>query len=74
MRNELSSIDPEQLCTLQMIFNQAWLRANGSIDINASTDWEALRNEIACRVMDYAQTNLSDDEVIRAVLNSLGIL
>jgi hypothetical protein len=73
MRNDLSAINPEQLCTLQTIFNQAWLRANGSININASTDWEALRNEVVCRVMDYAHTNLTDEEIVSAVLTSLGI-
>lgn len=73
MQNDPSAINPEELCTLQTIFNQAWLRANGSIDIDASTDWEALRNEIARRVLDYAQTNLTDEEIVSAVLTSLGI-
>ena len=74
MRNALNAIDPEQLCTLQTVFNQAWLRANGSIDINVPTDWEALRSEIARRVLDYAQTNLTDEEIVSAVLRSLRII
>jgi hypothetical protein len=73
MRIELGAVDPEQLCALQNIFNQAWLRANSSIDVNAAIDWQALRTEIAQRVLDYAQTGLPDDEIIRAILTSLGI-
>jgi hypothetical protein len=36
-------------------------------------DWRALRDDIACMVMDYAPSSLTDDEIIRAILASLGI-
>lgn len=74
MRNNLGAFDPEQLRALQTLFDQAWLRTTGSVNVNAVADWRALRNEIAARVLGYAQTNLTDDEIIRAVLTSLGIL
>jgi hypothetical protein len=74
MRNNLGAFDPEQLRALQSLFDQAWLQATGSGNLNAVADWGTLRNEIATRVLEYAHTNWTDDEIIRAVLTSLGIL
>jgi hypothetical protein len=74
MRNESGVFDPEQLRTLQSIFDTAWVQATGSSKLAAIADWGALRDTLACRVMELAQTNLTDDEIIRAVLSSLGIL
>jgi len=36
-------------------------------------DWHAIRDDIACMIMDYAPSSLTDDEIIRAILASLGI-
>jgi hypothetical protein len=72
MRNGVGVFDPEQLRALQSIFNEAWLRATGG-DLAAVADWGALRDDIAERVMNYAQSDLTTDEIVRTVLTSLDI-
>ena len=62
-----------QLRALQEIFDEAWLQIVSSSNLNVVADWRALRDDIACMVMDYAQSSLTDDEIIRAILASLGI-
>jgi hypothetical protein len=73
MRNGLGVFDPEQLRALQTIFDETWLRATGS-NLAPVTDWQVLRNEIAQKVMDYAQRGWTDDEIARTILTTLGLL
>jgi hypothetical protein len=73
MPNDLAAFDPDQLRALQEIFDEAWLQIVSSGNLNVVADWRALRDDIACMVMDYAQSSLTDDEIIRAILASLGI-
>ena len=72
MRNGLGVFDPEQLRALQSIFNETWLRATGS-NLTTVGDWGALRDDIAQGVMNYAQSGLTTDEIVRTVLTSLNI-
>ena len=72
MRNGLGVFDPEQLRALQSIFDKTWLRATGS-NLTTVGDWGALRDDIAQRVMDYAHSDLTTDEIIGTVLTSLNI-
>jgi hypothetical protein len=72
MWNGVGVFDPEQLRALQGIFNKTWLRATGG-DLTAVADWGALRDNIAERVMSYAQSDLTTDEIVRTVLTSLNI-
>jgi hypothetical protein len=73
MQNDLRAFDPDQLRTLQQIFDEAWLQITSSSQLIIVQDWRALRDDIACKVMDYAPSSLTDDEIIRAILASLGI-
>jgi len=73
MRNDLGARDPDQLRALQDIFDEAWLQITSSSKLIIVADWHALRDDIACKVMDYAPSSLTDDEIIRAILASLGI-
>ena len=65
-------VDPEQLRALQSLFNETWLRATGS-NLTTVGDWGALRDNIAQGVMNYAHTDLTNDEIVRTVLTSLNI-
>jgi hypothetical protein len=73
MQNDFRAFDPDQLRTLQQIFDEAWLQMTGNSQLIIVQDWRALRDDIACMVMDYAPSSLTDDEIIRAILASLGI-
>jgi hypothetical protein len=73
MQNDLRAFDPDQLRALQEIFDEAWLQITSSSKLIIVQDWRALRDDIACMVMDYAPSSLTDDEIIRAILASLGI-
>jgi hypothetical protein len=73
MQNDLGAFDPEQLRALQDIFDEAWLQLASTSKLSVIADWSALRDDIACLIMDYAQSNLTDDEIICAILASLGI-
>jgi hypothetical protein len=67
---------PDQLHALQAIFDIIWmdLRAEGLGALSGPTDDpEALRTQIAQRVMERAKTETSDDDIIRKVLESFGI-
>jgi hypothetical protein len=72
MRNGVGVFDPEQLRALQSVFNETWLRATGS-NLTTIGDWGVLRDNIAQRVMNYAQSDLTNDEIVRTVLASLNI-
>jgi hypothetical protein len=74
MRENTGVYDPEQLNALKSLFDQVWLAATNSSNAISVHDWAALRDLLAQRVFEYANTSLTDDEVIRAVLTSLGLL
>ena len=73
MQNDLDAFDPDQLHALQQIFDEAWLQITSSSKLFVIADWRALRDDITCMVMNYAPSSLTDDEIIRAILASLGI-
>jgi hypothetical protein len=76
MQRDAGSCSPEQLHALQVIFDIIWmdLRAEGLKAFSGPTDDpEALRTQIAQRVMEHATTETSDDDIIGKVLESFGI-
>ena len=52
MQNDLRAFDPDQLRTLQQIFDEAWLQITSSNQLIIAQDWRALRDDIACKLMD----------------------
>ena len=76
MRKFEGSCSPEQLHTLQSIFDQIWmeLRASSMSSYRGPSDPDDLRDEIARRVLDgYGGDGASSDDIIRQVLTSFGI-
>jgi hypothetical protein len=76
MRIDEGTCGPEQLRTFQAIFDIIWidLRAGGLESFSGPTDDpEALRTQIARRVMEYAMTETGDEDIIGKVLKSFGI-
>jgi hypothetical protein len=76
MDQETGSCSPEQLHTLQKIFDLIWmeLRAAGSSRFSGPIEPDILRTEIARRVMAYAdEAEMTADEITDAVLLSFGI-
>jgi hypothetical protein len=75
MQIDKGSCSPEQFRTLQSIFDNVWMviRAGSSQSLADPRGMEALHFVIARRVLDYAQTRTSADDIIRGVLNSFGI-
>jgi hypothetical protein len=76
MQRFAGSCSPEQLLSLQKVFDLIWmeLRANGSANYTGPTDPDALREEIARRVFahhDGADGNA--DDITRQVLISFGV-
>jgi hypothetical protein len=74
--DEKGTFGPEQLRALQAIFDIIWidLRADGLASFSGPTDdIEALRTQIAVRVMEHAKTESSDEDIIGKVLKSFGI-
>ena len=72
MRIDPGSCSPEQLGSFQRIFDAVWMELQGNGGFGGFTT-ETLRNEIARLVMNYTETDLSDDEIISEVLTSLGV-
>jgi hypothetical protein len=67
---------PEQLHTLQKIFDLIWmeLRASTMSTYSGPSDPDALRDEIARRVLgNYKGEDNDADQITRHVLNSFGI-
>lgn len=67
---------PEQLHTLQSIFDLIWmeLRTNNTSIYSGPSDPDTLRDEIARRVLDhYKDDGIPPDQIIRQVLASFGI-
>jgi hypothetical protein len=70
------SCSPEQLQTLQRIFDLIWmeLRANGASRFNGPSDPDSLRDEIARRVLgQYDGDGLDAEHTTQRVLRSFGI-
>jgi hypothetical protein len=70
------SCSPEQLRTLQRIFDLIWieLRANSASGFNGPSDPDSLRDEIARRVLGhYDGDGLDADAITNRVLGSFGI-
>jgi hypothetical protein len=67
---------PEQLHTLQRVFDLIWmeLRANGHANYNGPSDPDELRDEIARRVFaEYDGEDVIADNVTKRVLGSFGV-
>jgi hypothetical protein len=67
---------PEQLHTLQRIFDLIWmeLRASTMSNYSGPADPDALRDEIARRVLgQFAGDGLDADEITKRVLSSFGM-
>src|SRR5687767_13830370 len=67
---------PEQLLSLQKVFDLIWmeLRANGSANYTGPTDPDALREEIARRVLAHHDgADFKADDITRQVLSSFGV-
>jgi hypothetical protein len=76
MQIDKGTCGPEQLHALQAIFDIIWidLRAGGLESFSGPTDDpEALRTQVALRVLEHAKTETSDDDIIGKVLESFGI-
>ena len=74
MSKRMGVFDAEQLNALQNLFDQTWVLVSSNPDAASITDWAGLRTTLAQKVFEYSQTSLTDDEIIRAVLTSLGLL
>ena len=59
---------PERLQTLQRIFDTIWMEVEFDISPQATL---SLRDEIARCVMSYAKADLTEDDIVFAVLHSL---
>ena len=76
MQRFAGTCSPEQLQTLQRIFDLIWmeLRANTTSSYSGPSDPDALREEIARRVLgQFEGDGLDADEITKRVLNSFGI-
>jgi hypothetical protein len=76
MRKFAGSCSPEQLHTLQTVFDLIWmeLQANSSSSYSGPSDPDALRDEIARRVFSHcAGDQPNPKEIARQVLASFGI-
>jgi hypothetical protein len=75
MSRQAGVFGPDQLSVIQDLFDRAWAAAAATTPSAALIDdWETLRNVLAQKVFEYANTSLTDDEIIRAVLTSMGLL
>ena len=76
MQKFAGSCTPEQLHTLQRVFDLIWmeLRANGHADYNGPSDPDALHDEIARRVFaEYDGDDAIADNITQRVLGSFGV-
>jgi hypothetical protein len=76
MQRFAGSCSPEQLLSLQKVFDLIWmeLRANGSANYTGPNDPDALREEVARRVLAHHDgADFKADEITRQVLSSFGV-
>jgi len=76
MQRFAGTCSPEQLQTLQGIFDLIWmeLRASTTSNYNGPSDPDALREEIARRVLgQFDGDGLDADEITERVLSSFGM-
>ncbi len=76
MKNQTGSCSPEQLLALQKVFDLIWmeLRFNGSTNYTGPSDPEALREEIARRVLaEHDGNDVNSDAIAKRVLASFGV-
>src|SRR5687768_3179190 len=75
MQNLAGACSPEQLHMLQKIFDLIWmeLRATSHSNYTGPSEPDALREEIARRVIGQFDGGLDADEITRRVLSSFGI-
>ena len=76
MQIDKGTCGPQQLRAFQVIFDIIWmdLRAGGLKSFSGPTDDpEALRTQIAQKVLECAKAETGDDDIIREVLRSFGI-
>jgi hypothetical protein len=73
MSRDFGAFDPEQLSALQTLFDGIWIQLTNSKNVDAVQDWSALRDKIAFQVMELSRSNLTDNEIIQAILSSLGL-
>jgi hypothetical protein len=76
MQKFAGSCSPEQLHTLQKMFDLIWmeLRASTSSTYSGPSGPDALRNEIARRVLgNYKGAEVDADQITERVLSSFGI-
>jgi hypothetical protein len=76
MQKYAGSCSPEQLLALQKVFHLIWmeLRANGSTNYIGPGDPDALREEIARRVLAHDDgADAKADDITRQVLSSFGV-
>jgi hypothetical protein len=72
MGKDLGVYDPEQLTALQKLFDRLWVQLSHSkLEV---TDWTVVRDKLAVQVMECAQNNFTENEIVQAVLSSLGLL
>jgi hypothetical protein len=76
MQRYAGSCSPEQLHTLQKIFDLIWmdLRSNGSSRYTGPLDPDALREEVARRVFSHFNgDDTNADDITQRVLSSFGV-
>ena len=76
MQRFAGSCSPEQLHTMQSIFDLIWmeLRAHTTVSFSGPLDPDGLREEIARRVLNsFGSEHTPPEEIIRDVLASFGI-
>jgi hypothetical protein len=76
MQKFAGACSPEQLSTLQTIFDLIWMemRASSTSSYSGPADPDALRDEIAKRVLSQSNGNPADpNRIVRDVLASFGI-
>jgi hypothetical protein len=75
MKNQSGSCSPEQLLALQKVFDLTWmeLRFGESTNYNGPSDPDALREEIARRVIaEHHENEVHSDDIVWRVLASFG--
>jgi hypothetical protein len=76
MQKYAGSCRPDQLLVLQKVFDLIWmeLRANGSANYTGPSDPDALRAEIARRVLAHHDgADVKADDITVQVLSSFGV-
>ena len=76
MKCDGGSCEPEQLAKLQNIFDRLWVGLrNGTGSFTDPLDSDALRDEIARRVLEFsADPNVTAAQITEAVMVSFGMI